>query len=83
MPDKAIIQKPVTKQDLKDLHLFIESASKMWTVLYFAKDSAGAPIGGPTATRSVSGTFSASTDADLFAWVDRAVIPVINAAEGT
>ena len=83
MPDKAIIQKPVTKQELKDVHLYIESATKTWQALYLPKDSAGVPIGGIDANRSVTGTFSPAGDPELFQWVDRVIIPAINAAEGT
>ena len=78
MANKTIVQVPVKKTELKDLHLYMTSGTPTWGALYVPEDDTGAPIGEP---RSLSG---AVTDAaDLFAWVDRIIVPAINAQEGT
>jgi len=78
MADKTIVQKPVKKGDLSDLHLYITPSGQNWNALYTPKDAAGAPIGTP---RTLTGVLAHPQE--LFAWVDLEVIPAINAAEGT
>ena len=79
MADKTIVQVPVKKTDLKDVHLYLSDAGKSWNALYIPKDATGAEIG--PGLRSVSGTVTA--DPGLWAWVDSVVVPAINAQEGT
>ena len=80
MPNKTIIQKPVVKADLKDVHLYLVSPGNLtWGANYVPKDETGAVIG--TEPRNVSGTVT--QDPGLWAWVDSVVIVAINEKEGT
>ena len=79
MAEKTILQQPVKKTDLNDLHLFIGgTGEKTWNALYVPKDETGAAIG---EARSISGPVT--QDPGLWAWIDTVVIPAINAQEGT
>jgi hypothetical protein len=78
MPDKTVVQKPVTNADLTDCHLYLVAGTPTWGATYVPKDATGAAIGGP---RTVSGTVA--YDPGLWAWVDAVVVAAINTQEGT
>jgi hypothetical protein len=79
MATKTLVQQPVKKTDLKDVHLYLGAAGeKTWSALYVPKDATGAAIGEP---RSITGVVT--QDPGLWAWVDGVVVPAINAVEGT
>ena len=79
MPNKTIVQKPVTKNDLGNITLLLVSGTKTWNAQYIPKDESGNGIG--TEMRVISGTVT--QDPGLWAWVDSVVIPAINVKEQT
>ena len=79
MPDKTIVQKPVTNADLTDCHLYLVLGTPTWGATYIPKDATGAPIGEP---RVINGG-DVAYNAGLWAWVDSVVVAAINTKEGT
>ena len=79
MPDKTIVQKPVVKNDLKNVSLLLEAGVKTWNATYVPKDATGATIGDEP--RVISGTVT--MDPGLWAWIDTVVVVAINEKEQT
>jgi hypothetical protein len=77
MPDKTIVQKPMTRNEIQNV-IVVMGATASWNAVYTPKDSTGLGIGQP---RSFQAPFG--SDPDFIAWLTNVVVPALNAHEGT
>jgi hypothetical protein len=77
VPDKTIVQKHLTRNEISNMNV-IMGTSANWSAVYTPLDSTGAKIG---MERSWNQPFG--NDPDFIAWLTNVVLPALNAHEGT
>jgi hypothetical protein len=77
MPDKTIVQKHLTRNEITNMNVVL-GVTPNWSAVYIPLDATGAKIG---MERTWNQTFA--NDPDFIAWLTNVVLPALNAHEGT
>jgi hypothetical protein len=77
MPDKTIVQKHLTRNEISSIAVSM-GTNGTWNAVYTPLDSTGVGIGHPRSFQAVFGS-----DPDFLAWLTNVVVPALNAHEGT
>jgi hypothetical protein len=77
MPDKTIVQKHLTRNEISNV-VVVMGVNATWNAVYTPIDAAGAPIGQPRSFQTAFGS-----DPEFLSWITNVVLPALNAHEGT
>ena len=77
MPDKTIVQKHLTRNEISHVGVILGTSAN-WSAVYIPLDSTGAKIGMERTHNMPFGN-----DPDFIAWLTNVVLPALNAHEST